>query len=474
MIIISALIGFVLGCALFIALKRKKDLPHPPSISRNLPQQEVSLPSNSAYLEEKLWFETQLSFLFNFDEKLTSAVGLQEVVQCIAEAAYNFLSIDHAVLLMWHKNSEMFTIAGVIGWVCPPGYKIIDKESISGFVIRNRQVLLVPDLDKDDYLKKLNKEEYLRNTFISAPLVYKDEVLGVLHVCGKRTGPFSQRDVTVVSNIARMGATSVQNACLYEQALKRAAELKIAYDELKDMHDKLVQSEKLKAIGQLASGVAHEMRNPLGTIMQGVIYLEQITPPESKEQRETISLIKDSATRADGIVISLLDFSKATKLDLHPENIVSILDNSLNLIKTELKSIKVSRQVQENLPEVFADKNKLMQVFINLFMNAVHAMPQGGELTIRGFVKPREQAAEEAIVIEIEDTGTGISEENLKKIFDPFFTTKGPGKGTGLGLSICHNIIAKHNGLLEIKSQENKGTKVAITLNTFKEGRANG
>lgn len=434
-----------------------------------------------------MWYEAELNFLFNFNEKLFSALGFKDVLQFIAEAAHNFLPIECVVLLTWDKNSEKFTKAYAIGWKHDSNQEslVIDKDSISGFVIQSKETLVVPDLAKDSYLSKLKKEEYLQKAFISAPLIFKDEVLGVLHVCGKKTpGPFTQREVSVVMNIVRMGAVSLQNVRLYEQASKRAVELKMAYDELKEMQGKLIQSEKLKAIGQLASGVAHEMRNPIGIIMQGVDYLEQIVSPEAKEQRETLSIVKESAQRADGIVISLLDYSRASKLELHPEYINSILESSLNLVKTELKNIEIIREIQEGLPKVLVDKNKLTQVFINLFVNAVHAMPEAGKLTIRSFVKELEEArssmderssdyfeaGEKVVVVEVEDTGMGISEENLKKIFDPFFTTKGPGKGTGLGLSVSRNIIIMHKGLMEVKSQLKKGTRFIITLRIYKEG----
>ncbi|MFA5256357.1 MAG: ATP-binding protein, partial [Candidatus Omnitrophota bacterium] len=394
--------------------------------------------------------------------------------QCIAEAAHNFLPIERTVFLTWDKKSEEFTLASAIGWQPDrsQGSPVTGKDSISGFVIQNREVLVVTDLAQDPYLRKLKKEDYLQKSFISAPLIVRNEVLGVLHVCDKKTPePFTQREVSVVMSIVRMGAVTLQNALLHEETAKRAEELKIAYDELKEMQDKLVQSVKLKAIGQLASGVAHEMRNPIGIIMQAVAYLEQIIPPQDKEPRETLSIVKDSAQRADRIVTSLLDYSRATKLELHPENIDSILQNSLNLVKTELKKIEVSREIQQDLPSVLVDKNKLMQVFINMFVNAAHAMSEGGKLTVRSFVKRMEEtpdnsfeAGEEAVVVEIEDTGTGISEENMKKVFDPFFTTKGPGKGTGLGLSISRNIIIMHKGVLEVKSQVNKGTRIIIIL----------
>jgi len=467
-LIIFFLIALALGYTIGIERQQKK-----PSLPQELPQQNPWPPQAPSCLEDKIWYEAELNFLFKFNEKLSLSHSFQDVAQCIAEAAHNFLPIERAVLLTYDKNSQNFTLACAIGWEHDRSQEslVIGKDSISGFVVRNREVLVVSDLAQELYLNKLKKEEYLRKTFISAPLVFKNEVLGVLHVCGKKTAvPFTQREVSVVMNIARMGAITLQNVRLYEQATKRAAELKMAYDELKETQDKLIQSEKLKAIGQLASGVAHEMRNPLGIIMQGVTYLEQITSPEAKEPRETIFMVKESAQRADRIVTSLLDFSRVEKLELHPEHIDSILESSLNLVKTELKNIQVVREIQEGLPKVLVDKNKLTQVFINLFINAIHAMPEAGKLTIRSFAKqPEETIREKAVIVEIEDTGMGISGENLKKIFDPFFTTKGLGKGTGLGLSVSRNIIIMHKGLIEVKSQVHKGTRVIITLIISKE-----
>jgi len=483
MAILVLILGLAFSYAIINVFKFKKEKP----FSRAIPQPVVvPPPQDNTYLEDKMWYEGQMNFLFKFNEKLISAVGLQNVVQCITEAAYNFLPIEHTVFLTWDKNTEKFTFACSFGWEHEREQESleIDIESISGFVMRNRDTLVVQDLEKEPYLNKLNKEPYLGKAFISALLMHRDQILGVLHVCGKRIpGPFTPREVSVAINIVRIGAISLQNARLFEDAVKRAAELKVAYDELKEMQDKLIQSEKLKAIGQLASGVAHEMRNPIGIIMQGVSYLEQIIPAEEKDRRDTLDMLKSSAQRADRIVISLLDFSRTSKPELRPEDINLILEESLSLVKTELKNVKLSREMQEGLPKVLVDKNKLMQVFINIFMNAIHAMPSGGRLTIRSFVKQVEETGssigkksddtfvpgEKAVVIEIEDTGSGISEENLKKIFDPFFTTKEPGKGTGLGLSVVQNIIALHKGLIEVKSQLNKGTKMVVSLRIFKE-----
>jgi signal transduction histidine kinase len=482
---IFALICLALCLSILIVFRRNKQnvsVNHQ-NQSQSIPYLMASRPQDPSCLEDKLWYESELNFLFKFSEKLISAVGYHDIVECIADAAYNFLPVERAVFLTWDKNTETFTIESAIGWRHDraSGPVTLGKESISAYVIGNRDVLVVTDLSKQQYLGKINKEEYLRDSFISAPLMYKNEVLGVLHVSGKKTArPFTQRDVSVVKNIVRMGAITLQNAQLYEQTSRRADELKAAYDKLKDMQDKLIQSEKLKAIGQLASGVVHEMRNPMGIIMQGVGYLEQVLSLDDLDQRETLSMIKASTQRADRIVISLLDYSRATKLELHPEYVGPILENALNLVKTDLMNFEVIREIQENLPRVSVDKNKLTQVFINLFINAIHAMPQGGRLMVRSFAQHLEsaegrgRATENVVVVEIEDTGIGIPPEDLKRIFDPFFTTKGSGKGTGLGLSISQNIIVMHKGQIEIESQVKKGTKVIITLRIAKEEEMHG
>lgn len=466
MAILSFLIGILFVCALEALLRRKKQTP----ADRQGPAPGVSAPAiNPSYLEEKIWYETELDFLFRFNEKLVSALGVKEAVRCITEAAHNFLSIERTVFLSWNNDSQKFILSCALGWEHERTGEVlsIGMESISGLLARNREPLLVADLSSESYLVKLKKEEFLQKAFIGVPVIYKDEFLGVLYVCDKKSpGPFTQREASVVMHIARVGAVTLQNVRLYEQALKRAEELRIAYEELKEMQDKLTQMEKLKAIGQLASGVAHDMRNPLGIIMQGVSYLEQVIPPSQKDQLETLFMVKDSVQRADGIVASLLDFSRAAKLELQPEDIGKVLESCLNLVKTELKHVTIIREIREGLPKVMIDKNRMMQVFINLLMNASYAMSGKGSLFVRCF--PGKIDKEEAVVTEIEDTGSGISEENLKRIFDPFFTTKGPGKGTGLGLSISRNIVDLHKGLIEIKSQVGKGTKIIITLRAVK------
>jgi len=270
---------------------------------------------------------------------------------------------------------------------------------------------------------------------------------------------------------------------------KKAKELEDAYKQLKDLQDTLIQAEKLNAVGQLASGVAHEVKNPLGIIMQSAEYLEGKLLPSEKNAPEALKMIQDNIKRADDIIRVLVDFSRVSKLEKRPESINSILENSLILIqhRAVLENIKIIRELGNGLPDVSVDKNKIEQVFINVFLNAIQAMPNGGNLILRTYqaklnkskngVGTREEdyfrPQEMALKVEIEDTGMGISPENLRKIFDPFFTTKEPGKGTGLGLSVARNILIMHKGLITIESKVGRGAKVIITLK-ISDGGQNG
>jgi signal transduction histidine kinase len=270
-------------------------------------------------------------------------------------------------------------------------------------------------------------------------------------------------------------------------AFNKEHEMLDTYTKLKETQAQLIQAEKLYAVGQLASGVAHEVRNPLAIILQGVNYLESKLSNTEVDIQETLSVLKESVKRADKIINALLDFSRATILELRPENINNIIESSLSLIRNHLanKNIEITTELKHGIHKVLVDKNRLEQVFINILLNAIQAMPGGGRIIIRSSDKQlwnakhgiggkevdRLQLGKSIVVVEIEDTGEGIPPENLKKVFDPFFTTKGPSGGCGLGLSVTHSIISMHKGLIEIESQPGKGTKVTIVLRAITEGR---
>ncbi|MBU1853009.1 MAG: hypothetical protein KJ957_03060 [Candidatus Omnitrophica bacterium] len=258
--------------------------------------------------------------------------------------------------------------------------------------------------------------------------------------------------------------------------------INMADTKLNEVQTRFIQAEKLEAISMIATGVAHEVKNPLGVILQGVDYLEGKIPKGQKDISEVFSMIKNNIQRIDGIVCSLRDFSK-TELKIIPQDINSILESSFTYLREHsigLENIEVIVELESSLPKVLVDKEGIGQVFRSLLLNAVQSMPKGGNLFIRSYLRHLDkigfrvgrrklhgdyfELGEKAVVAEIEDTGSGISEANLRRIFDPFFTTKGPRDGIGLGLSMARNIIDLHRGFIEIKSREDKGTRISIIL----------
>ncbi|MDD4953864.1 MAG: ATP-binding protein [Candidatus Omnitrophica bacterium] len=276
--------------------------------------------------------------------------------------------------------------------------------------------------------------------------------------------------------VEELQRTTVSRDELFKEVQERKQaqdDLREAYSKLKETQDQLIQSEKMSAVGRLASGVAHEVKNPLAIIMQSVDYLSDKVPAE---YREALQMINDNIKRADNIVLTLLDFAKATELKMLPYNINSILESSLLLIRqgAKIDGVTVVKELSPDLPDILVDKNKIEQVFLNVFLNAIQAMPQGGKLFVRTYltkfdIPGRENdaslgLADAAVAVEIEDTGVGIPPEYLQKVFDPFFTTKGPRGGAGLGLSVSNNIINMHGGVIDIKSEQGRGTKIILTL----------
>jgi len=255
-------------------------------------------------------------------------------------------------------------------------------------------------------------------------------------------------------------------------------ELQEAYVVLQASHEahksaqlQLIHAEKLESIGLLAAGVAHEVKNPLMTVLTGVQYLREFAPPEDEEGKQLLEDMWLAVKRADSVIKGLLDYSRARELILKKENVNELVERTLHFVKHECdkRRIDVTRDFGQELPRVTMDGYKVQQVLVNLFTNATHAMPDGGSLTVRtthGSVRPQTESPEGAhvgrdtdempkeVVVEVQDTGPGIPEESLMKIFDPFFTTKPTGEGTGLGLAVSRQIMEMHGGTLDIQNSD--------------------
>jgi PAS domain S-box-containing protein len=222
----------------------------------------------------------------------------------------------------------------------------------------------------------------------------------------------------------------------------------------------LIQSEKMAAIGQLAAGIAHEIRNPLGIIMNALYDLAELLPDPSPDVREDLQIARVEMARVQEIINNLLEFSRDSHAESQAVDLNALIGRTLKLMGKYLQNHGVQAVAAlGRLGPCEANENGLRQVLLNLITNAVQAMPEGGELRLETFTTPSG-----CVGLRVSDTGHGIPPEDLCRIFDPFYTTKEPGEGTGLGLSVVHSVIKNAGGDIQVDSQPRRGTTFTIRL----------
>jgi len=253
-----------------------------------------------------------------------------------------------------------------------------------------------------------------------------------------------------------MGALGDRLRKARERAERNAEERRQAYDELQDTFQQLLQAEKLTSLGELSAGIVHEVRNPLASIKGAIEILGDELGPDSP-RREFAELAVKEIERLDKMVGEYLRFAQPGKLAVEPSNINDIVESVAALIENQAlsKGILIEKELDDSLPKLSIDTEQIRQVLLNLAINALQAVSNGGRIA---FITKKKN---ELCVVEVEDSGEGISQANLAKIFDPFFTTKE--KGVGLGLSIAHKIINEHGGQLSASNRKG-GTVLQVCL----------
>ena len=240
--------------------------------------------------------------------------------------------------------------------------------------------------------------------------------------------------------------------------LKKEVEYKSA--RLDEVQEKLIMSEKLAVMGELAAGVAHELRNPLNTISTSIYFLQKVLKSQNAKVDDHLKIILDEIQRAQGVISNLLDFARKSTNDRTEIDIIPILDQTLTLVKKELFVNDIVLKKEFNpVKKCLVNPDDMKQIFLNLILNAKDAMPDGGTLQVRTTMD-----SEGFIQLEFSDTGYGIPNYLINKIFDPFFTTKKTGQGVGIGLAIVHSAVKRNKGTIHVYSDEGKGATFVLHL----------
>jgi len=234
-------------------------------------------------------------------------------------------------------------------------------------------------------------------------------------------------------------------------------------DELKTTQGDLIQAEKLTSLGQMAASIAHEVNNPLAGVLVYIQLLNKKIAGDNISKETTLNYLSkmdSEVSRSTKLIRNLLDFARQSPPALRMVDINEVVSHALELAahSAELQNITVAKELNPSLPKVMADFDQLQQVCTNLILNAIQAMPDGGRLTLHTLT------ADSQVRIDVQDTGCGISPDDMHKLFTPFFTTKGKGKGVGLGLAVAYGIIQRHQGRIEVQSKEGEGTTFTIYL----------
>lgn len=324
------------------------------------------------------------------------------------------------------------------------------EAGIVDWVIAEKKTVIIPDLEH------MMAKSSARN-FVIVPLILRSQGIGVFVIhTEKAQQEFSNQDIQLLSVLANQAAVGVENWRTYQQLLK-------ANEELKASQAQMIQAAKLAAIGELAAGIAHEIKNPLQVLM---LHLELVQA--GRPLPNWIEMFSKQLKRLSDITLRLMNFSRnvSEEVPVEPININKALEDIVMMVQHEFEGNGITLDVDlgQDLPPVGGNANYLQQVFLNLLINARDAMPKGGTIAVAtaltGF----------HVSIRIADTGTGIPKEILEKIFKPFFSTKGE-KGTGLGLAICSKIIAQHKGELRVESEVGRGTVFTIYLPVWRAQR---
>lgn len=419
---------------------------------------------------------------------ITASREAEEALRRSEERYRNLLnSVTDYIYTVELKDGKPTTTRHGPGCLAVTGYSPEDYENAAYL-----WYLMIHPEDREAVTRQIEKLQQGRAEPLEHRIIHRDG--SVRWVRNTQVPRFDERGQVVaydglISDITerktaeeKLRQANAELSASRDQLMQALEDLHRSHEELKAAQMLLIRAEKMETVGRLAAGVAHEVKNPLAILLSGIEYLEQTPAAHDGTIGLVLKDMREALSRADSVIRGLLDFAAAQELGVQPENLNEVIERPLALLRHDFAKAEVTvvKELAEDLPLVQVDRNKIEQVFLNLFLNAIQAMPQGGRLTVRTSVRLA-SAAEVAsdhgtrgtdrfrmgarqVVVEVEDTGTGIPEEMMAKLFEPFFTTKPTGKGTGLGLAVSKKILEMHGADISIKNRAEGGIRVTITL----------
>jgi signal transduction histidine kinase/CheY-like chemotaxis protein len=408
-----------------------------------------------SYEETQAQLRRTETFL-SVSQAVGSTLDLAEMMRRVARATATALGAD--MVGAYLADEDRALLHPIAGYKVPEHLRASVPITLRGhrFIEEAwamRRATTSTDSPNDPRIDRAALERFPHRSIVFVPMNVKGEAIGGLFaVWWERQHSPSPEELRMVDGIASQAAIAIENSRLYEG-------LKAQMAELRQTQAQLIQSTKLAAIGELAANIAHEINNPLTTVLGFASFLAERLEPGAPTLEE-LRLIQEEATRARDIVRDLLQFSRQNEFLPALTDLNVVVEQVVAMVRRQgaVDTIDVQESYGADLPPVEIDVSRMKQVFLNIVNNAIYAMPEGGTLSVRTF------ARDGFLHVAFADTGTGIEPDNLARIFDPFFTTKPDVSGTGLGLSVSLGIVQSHGGTIQVDSTLGNGSTFTIRL----------
>jgi signal transduction histidine kinase len=419
-------------------------------------QASVAL-ENARAFEQLAVKATHDATLQDFGRRLLEATAESPILDDAARTTRDLLGADSVGVFLFDPTSSELRLEAGVGWQPETVGRVTvtpSNQSFAGYTFVNKEVVQVEDLAGETRFQiPLHLTAHGIRAGINVPLGVRDQPVGVLTACYRTPHRFSDEEGRALTSLAHQTALALDKVRLY-------AELQRNLERLQETQAQLIQADKLKALGTLLSGMAHELNNPLSTVLLSAQLLKR-RHALSEPVRAQMDVIEQECERAARIIRELLVFARRRPPERKPIDVNDVVRSALELQTPEfdLRGLRVVADLAA-VPAIQGDAHQLQQVLLNLFSNATHAMKG----TLEKVLSVRSREADGTVVVDVEDTGPGIAAEHLTRVFDPFFTTKGVGEGTGLGLSLSIGIVEAHGGSMHVENRPAGGAHVTLRL----------